>query len=169
MTDSYIVFFLVAATALASVLITFMRALFNAALALLVCLISLAGLFALLNAEFVAITQVLIYAGGILVLILFGIMLTQRISGQPPMTETHHAFTGAVVAGGLLFLLINAIAGEPLLNQPLTEAGTEKHIQQIGMELMTTYAAPFELAGLLLLVCIIGAAMTASSFTKSHE
>jgi NADH:ubiquinone oxidoreductase subunit 6 (subunit J) len=78
--------FVFAATLSVSVML-FTRTVFFAALGLIACLISIAGIYALLYAEFLAITQLVIYVGGVLVLILFGIMLTNRITGKPLRTE----------------------------------------------------------------------------------
>lgn len=151
------------------VVILFTRVVFFAALALLACLLSLAAIYALLKAEFLAVTQLVIYAGGVIVLILFGIMLTNRISGKALITETQHVFTSMLVFTGLLILIgttylqISQVAVVNFSN-PNTS------IQQTGIELMSTYVAPFEISGILLLVCLVGAAFTASSFKDpNHE
>jgi NADH:ubiquinone oxidoreductase subunit 6 (subunit J) len=147
----------------ATAIMLFTNKVFYAALALLVCLLSVAAIYALLNAEFLAVTQLIIYAGGVLILVLFGIMLTNRISGSPLLTETQHAIPGIFIFVSLLTLLISSYHKSNLNNkEPWTTATTS--IKETGVELMTTYVAPFELSGILLLVCLIGAAFTASSF-----
>ncbi len=78
MTASIILYSLMATAAMGVLIILFNKNLLYCALGLLLCLVSLAGIFGLLNAEFLAATQLMIYAGGVLVLILFGIMLTNR-------------------------------------------------------------------------------------------
>lgn len=145
----------------------FTRAIFNAALSLLVALISLAGIYALLSAEFLAITQLLIYAGGVMILILFGIMLTNRIAGKPLRVESHHVKKSALISSLLMFVLIVAFQ-ETTFYQGETIFRKE-HIKLIGIELLSKYVAPFEIAGLLLLVCLIGAALMASSVKKNHD
>lgn len=144
------------------------RTVFYAALSLIVCLISIAGIYALLQAEFLAITQLVIYAGGVLVLILFGIMLTNRIAGKPLQTESQHVIKSVIISLGMFLTLIIAEQKTSFPSQaPTPPQGN--HIQQIGIEMMSTYVAPFEIGGVLLLVCLIGAALMASSFTKKND
>ncbi len=146
----------------------FTRTIFFAALSLIVCLLSISGIFALLNAEFLAITQIVIYAGGVLVLILFGIMLTNKISGKPLLMEAHHSIPGMIISIVLFLLLVDAY-------QKTSFTATESiqlqsnHINHIGTNLMSTYVAPFEVAGLLLLVSLIGAALMASLTKKNNN
>jgi NADH:ubiquinone oxidoreductase subunit 6 (subunit J) len=144
----------------------FTRTVFYAALSLIVCLISIAGIYALLYAEFLAITQLIIYAGGVLVLILFGIMLTNRIAGKPLLTEKHHVVKSSIIAIGMFILLIFAYQ-KTSFSQVNPAPAQGNHINHIGKELMSTYVAPFEIGGILLLVCLIGAALMASSFKKN--
>jgi len=146
----------------------FTRIVFYAALALIVCLISIAGIYALLYAEFLAITQLVIYAGGVLVLILFGIMLTNRISGKPLITESHHIIKSAIISVGMFLILVIAYQ-KTSFNQVEPAPSQGNHINKIGIELMSTYVAPFEIGGILLLVCLIGAALMASSFKKNDH
>ena len=148
------------------VMMLFTRTIFYAALLLIVCLISIAGIYALLYAEFLAITQLIIYAGGILVLILFGIMVTNRIAGKPLLMESHQIIKGAIISIGMFFTIV--VAYQKTLFMPMeTVTHHGNHINQIGIELMSAYVAPFEIAGVLLLVCLIGAALMASSYKKN--
>jgi len=161
-----IVLYIFIGASIASVLVMILnRNIFYGALALLICLISLAGIYALLQAEFLAITQLLIYAGGVLVLLIFGIMLTNKISGKPVLTDSHNWFSGIIISTSLLAVLVFSFQQVEILSVQ-NNLNTTRHINNIGIELMSTYAAPFELSGVLLLVCLIGAALTASSFKK---
>jgi NADH:ubiquinone oxidoreductase subunit 6 (subunit J) len=112
-------------------------------------------------AEFVAITQILIYAGGVVVVILFGIMLTSKISGKPLEVSNANVFSGLLASISLLTLLVIFIPDffEP---SPDTTTLTENSIQNIGINFMTTYALPFEISAILLLVSLIGAAVISS-------
>ncbi len=162
-----IVLYLLVGFSIASVLvILFNRNVFYAALALLSCLISLAGIYGLLSAEFLAITQLLIYAGGVLVLMIFGIMLTNRISGKALESKSHNWMPGILLTGSLLIFLIVAFQNS-IIPAQTSDLKTINPIRQVGIELMSTYVAPFEVSGILLLVCLIGAAITASSFKKN--
>jgi NADH:ubiquinone oxidoreductase subunit 6 (subunit J) len=167
MSPGNITLYIFAFAAIVSVFVMiFTRTVFYAALSLIVCLISIAGIYALLYAEFLAITQLIIYAGGVLVLILFGIMLTNRIAGKPLHTETHHTIVGIIISIGLFLTLIAAYQKTLFTHtEPVPAQGN--HINQVGIELMSTYVAPFEIGGILLLVCLIGAALMASSFKKN--
>jgi len=162
-----IVLYLLVGFSVASVLvILFNRNVFYSALALLGCLISLAGIYGLLSAEFLAITQLLIYAGGVLILMIFGIMLTNRISGKALESKSHNWMPGILLTGSLLVVLVAAFKNSIIPSQT-SNLNTVNPISQVGVELMSTYAAPFEVSGILLLVCLIGAAITASSFKKN--
>ncbi|MBK8291217.1 MAG: NADH-quinone oxidoreductase subunit J [Flammeovirgaceae bacterium] len=163
--QEFVLYLFIVASVVSILIIILNRNVFYAALALLVCLISLAGIYALLNAEFLAITQLLIYVGGVMVLIIFGIMLTNRISGKPLYVKSQNWIAGISISVGLCAMIVYAYT--PMTLQTSSANTAENHIQQIGKELMSTYAAPFELSGILLLVCLVGAALTASSFKKN--
>lgn len=149
--------------------ILFTRTVFYAALGLLACLLSMAAIYAIVNAEFLAVTQIIIYAGGVLILILFGVMLTNRISGKPLTTETQHVGPGIIIFISLLTVLLVTYSQSTLFQKTLPYSNPIS-IQQTGIELMSTYVAPFELSGILLLACLVGAALTAASFNRNeHE
>jgi len=135
------------------------RKVMHAALALLGCLVSVAGIFAVLSAEVMAVIQLMVYAGGILILILFGIMLTGRLSDKPLQVQSHNVWVGVLAGALMLFLFIPLADSFPVQTRPLEDAS----IQAFGITLFSTYAFAFELSGLLLLVSLIAAAVAASS------
>lgn len=139
--------------------IIFSRDVFRSALFLLTCLLSIAALYVLSLAEFLAVTQILIYAGGILVIIIFGIMLTTKISGRALTVENTNILSGAVAGTGLLIVLVRYLPyfqpGEGWGLQP-------QNISAIGLKIFSVYSLPFEIAGLLLLVALVGAAVITS-------
>lgn len=165
-THAGLFYLLGALAALSAVGILFIRNVFYGALLLLVCLLSLSGIYVLAFAEFVAVTQILIYAGGILVLILFGIMLTTNISGKPLVVKNTRWYggllTGCLLLGLILFFLPEEIFAEP--SNMLSNGNA--FISDIGINLMTDYALPFEFSGIVLLIALIGAAITASDVKK---
>jgi len=167
MTIEDIILYLFMGSSVAAVLVMILnRNIFYASLGLLVCLISLSGIYALFQAEFIAVTQLLIYAGGVLVLIIFGIMLTNRISGKSLQTDSHNVFIGILFSAGFFGVISFSFYNteqSPIVNN----LNIVNHMSTVGTELMSTYAAPFEVSGILLLVCLIGAALTASSFKKN--
>ena len=130
----------------------------HAALALLVSLIAVAGVYLVLFAEFLALVQVLIYGGAIIIVLLFAIMMT-RSADYPRITDNKQWPLAAIAALALLGVLvpsflINAVEGTRAQNAPFTG---------IGESLFTTWAVPFEIASLVLLVALIGAIIIARS------
>jgi NADH:ubiquinone oxidoreductase subunit 6 (subunit J) len=135
------------------------RRVFHSALFLAVALTSTAAIYVLLSADFLAAVQILVYAGAIVILVLFAIMLTPQSVELPSFAPGGQQFAGAVMALGLLGLIVAAIATSPwpLAAQPLDTPTTGL----IGTDLLTTYMFPFELASLVLLVAMIGAILLA--------
>jgi NADH-quinone oxidoreductase subunit J len=124
----------------------------HAALYLLITLISVAGIFILLLAEFLALVQILIYGGAITIVLFFGLMLT-RIDEFSSIKDT----VQRPVAIAISFLLLSAIA-TPFLQETLTEKSlVESSLRTLGHELFTQWLIPFEVASLVLLVALIGA------------
>ncbi|HVT57462.1 MAG TPA: NADH-quinone oxidoreductase subunit J [Thermoanaerobaculia bacterium] len=130
-------------------------------LSLVLTLFSVAVLFVLLGAPFIAVLQILIYAGAILVLFLFVIMLL-NVGREEGLAGGHQAqlVTALVAAGvfcGILALLLwRSGGGRPA---PLTEAAVA--LPALAWELFHDYLLPFEIVGLLLLVAVIGATVVA--------
>lgn len=156
--------------AVSAVSILFVKNVFYGALLLIICLLCLAGIYVISHAEFVAVTQILIYAGGVLVLIIFGVMLTTRISGKPLVVKNHNWFAGSLV--GLSFVLLLTKLFSETIFYSSNAISVEQHytsINTIGILLMTDYMFPFEVAGILLLIALIGAAVVASSFNTSKK
>lgn len=142
------------------------RNLLYAALSLLLILLSLAAIYVLLFADFVAITQLMVYVGGVLVLVLFGIMLSSRVKDESMRSESVNIVWGPLVAA-LVFTGVSTLiraahfAGLPWLQQgaeaqPLFPGETSVYL--VGIHLMTTYVLPFEVASLILLIALMGAA-----------
>lgn len=163
-------FYVFAGLAAASALVLlFVRNLFHGALLLLICLLSLAAIFVVAFAEFVAVAQILIYAGGILILIIFGIMLTTKIGGMSLRVESSKWFSGSL-AGFSLFLALAYLIAENVTGERVGNGyDVANPINQFGIEWMTYYLLPFEIAGLLLLVSLIGAAVVANLPRKTGD
>src|SRR5690606_28548856 len=146
----------------------FTRNVFYAALLLMVSLLSIAGLYILAWAEFLALAQIMVYAGGILVVILFGIMLTSKLGKNTLIVEHGNLFSGTLIAllfvGIVSYHLSGTIPDSALMNPPTSY---DNHTSSIGLNLMTEYMLPFEIAGILLLIALIGAAVIASHKSKS--
>ena len=143
----------------------FMKNVFYAALLLIACILSIAGIFILSNSEFLAATQIMIYAGGVLVLIIFGLMLTAKIYGKPLQVGHQNVIPGTLVAIAFFVVLIYSYYSLALNLPPGTQP-TSNSVNTIGILLMTDFVLPFEVSGILLLTSLIGAAITASSFSS---
>lgn len=121
----------------------------------------LAGIYVLLYAHTIAVLQVLVYAGAIMVLFLFVIMLLSLGEAVGPAKVTFSRVVGGVSAAGLFALLVVAIRPFAALKAPVPSSfGT---LQSIGAQLYTQWLAPFEAVSLLLLVAMVGAVVVAKS------
>lgn len=136
------------------------RNIVRSAIWLLATLGSAAGLYFLLSANYVAAIQLIVYAGGVLVLIIFGVMLTAKspyARFEPPPREV---ILGVIVGVVLLVGLLAAMVPWPV--SPSADATAQvAPMRTIGDELLTTYLVPFELISVLLLAVMIGAAYMA--------
>jgi len=134
----------------------------HAALSLIVTLLSLAGLYLMLYAPFVAAVQIVLYAGGIMVLFLFVIMLVNLEKNIREYQWNKQWMVGtiaALVLGGLLlFVYRRGYDIFPTTFAPLPEG---QNTQQVGIWLYGDYMLPFEIASLLLLVAMVGAVVMA--------
>ncbi|MBD2260844.1 NADH-quinone oxidoreductase subunit J [Pseudanabaena sp. FACHB-2040] len=123
--------------------------------------ISIAGMYILLNASFVAAAQVLVYVGAVNVLILFGIMLVNKQQEFRPIAR---AWVGravtALVCSGLFALLATTVVGTPWKLSSAPAAG-DNAIVLIGIHFFTDFLLPFELASVLLLIALVGAIILA--------
>jgi len=149
---------------LSALVILMTRNVLYAAFSLLLTFLGIAAVYVLAGADFLAITQILVYVGGIMVLMIFGVMLTNKVAGKPVRTQHHNQFWGLVVGGTLFYLLARSVLASNLAatpwmkNQEIVQTST---VQPLGIQLMSDFIFPFELTGILLLVALIGAAYVA--------
>jgi NADH-quinone oxidoreductase subunit J len=168
-------------------LVCFSRNIVHAAFSLLVTFFGVAGIYVLLSADFLAISQILIYVGGILVLLVFGVMLTNRVTNIDLRSALSARIPAFIICGALLVLLISFLTSAhwikydempwkkspwnknaleqttaPLQGAPTELAkqeGSQGTSQEIGTLLMSDYLLPFEVISFVLLVALIGAVM----------
>jgi NAD(P)H-quinone oxidoreductase subunit 6 len=150
------VFYLLAILTVGSAaIVAFSRNVVHSAFALLGALFGVAGIYVLLAADFVAVIQLLLYVGGILVLTLFAVMLTQGIADVSVSNRAVGRAPALVVSAVAAAVMIYAVFKTPwhqsakLLTSPTTYG--------IGNAFLDTYALPFELASIVLLAALIGA------------
>jgi NAD(P)H-quinone oxidoreductase subunit 6 len=150
------VFYLVAIITVGSALmVAFSRNIIYSAFSLLGTFAGVAGIYVFLGADFVAAVQLLIYVGGILVLLLFAVMLTHRITDVEITNRAAGRIPALIVTGVFIYLLVQTVRETPwvkakeIIYQPTTA--------KIGDLFLDSYLLPFELASLVLLAALIGA------------
>lgn len=159
-------FYLISSVAVcAAAVATFARSIVSAAFGLLFSLAAVAGFYVLLRADFIAVTQVVVYVGGIVVLLLFGVLLTNRRL-EDLSTFAHRPRGLAIILSlGMLTVLLGIVLGGswPLAEVPTHEGTT----RPLGYLLLQDYLLPFEFSSLTLLVALVGAAYLVRS--REHD
>jgi len=155
----------VALTIGSAAVVVFHKRIIYSAFALLFTFFGVAALYLYLAADFLAASQVLIYVGGILTLIIFGVFLTTRLTTLDIPQLAHQRFAALVpvvlIGIGLLWVILTTswMVGKESVG-PTT--------QQLGRLLLTRYLVPFELASILLLAALIGAMRLARFYRKDE-
>jgi len=161
-------FFILAAVALVSgVLVVFQTHPLRSALWLIVNFFAVAGIYLLAHAEFIAAIQIIVYAGAIMVLFLFVIMLLNLRQPEEPARQPHigQKFLGVVLAGFTALLLVYGFARAKLPPGRAAAPGLG-NTESIARSLFTDYLLPFEVTSILLLVAIVGAVVLAKTRLK---
>ncbi len=162
------VFYLFAAISIISALmVVSARSPINSVIALIVCFLSIAGHYILLNAQFLAMVHIIVYTGAIMVLFLFVIMLLNLNSTSEPV-KTLSTRVAAVVAGGLFFLTLLAAIRHGVNIAPAnsTDDGIGL-VHSVGMSLFSEFLLPFEVSSVLFLSAMVGALMLAKKDAPS--
>lgn len=166
--ETSVFYIFVVMTLAAASVVVFTRHIVRAAFALLFAFFGVAGLYVFLMADFIAITQLLVYVGGILILILFGVMLTNRQINVDIKTGTIH-IVPALLAVAALAGTIVGVFWSTEWNLTAHAATVETTAPQLGELLLTEYLLPFEVASVVLMVALIGAAMIARREKKQLD
>lgn len=161
------VFYALAALTLAGAAwVAFARNIVHCAFALLATFLGVAGLYAFLAADLLAVVQLLVYVGGVLVLILFAVMLTAKLGGPLVSNPSQGVFAGllalAVVAGLTTFVAVRVFGGA-------APAPAEPTTARIGNALLSAYVLPFEVISILLLAVLLGAVTLARGHRPEDE
>jgi NAD(P)H-quinone oxidoreductase subunit 6 len=163
-----IVFYLLAAVTVVSACgVAFSNSIVHSAFSLMGTLLGAAGLFVLLAADFVAVIQVLIYVGGILVLTLFAVMLTHRVADVRVSNRALGRWPTLLVIGIVGVLMGRALSITTWHH--VDPAAAEPTTYGIGNGLLTTYVLPFELASVVLLAALIGAVVLSRKELKDED
>ncbi|RPI03715.1 MAG: NADH-quinone oxidoreductase subunit J [Ignavibacteriae bacterium] len=155
-----ILYFFAVVTLGSACIVVFSRNIVRAAFALLFAFFGVAGIYIFLLADFIAITQLLIYVGGIMVLMLFSVMLTSHqinVDAKTGTIQTLPAILIAACVGGGVIWVFWITDWKEKSDLPVIDTTAAK----IGELLLTNYLLPFEIASVVLLVALVGAAMIA--------
>jgi len=150
-----IFYILAIVAAVSGLLVVTLKNIFHSALFLVLTLFSIAGIYILLGAEFLAGVQVLIYVGAITILMIFAIMLTYQLSSKS-IRQVNEQVPWAIIIVAMFFgmsLLAVIKTAWPISDSSLPESNT----LELGRQLLSTYVIPFEVVSIVLLVALIGA------------
>jgi NADH-quinone oxidoreductase subunit J len=164
MTGEVLGFWCISAVLVSSALaVVLTKNLFHAVLWLALALTGTAGVFLLLDAEFLAAVQLLLYAGGIVTVVVFAIVVTEKLVGERLSQTSRHIAGGAVASAVLAWLIVSAVIERPLATTRMPMAGDLT--KEIGETVLTRFALPFELLAVLMLAGL----MSAIYFARPEE
>jgi NADH-quinone oxidoreductase subunit J len=176
MLDSILFYFFAGVAVLSAALMVTRRNAIHCAVFLITTLLATAGIFLQLRAEFLFITQIIVYVGGIMVLFIFVIMLVRLDLPIHQIRFRMQKFVAVLVAVALgleisvVLFLARALPGEGLFIQRI--APSEKlppNSEELARSLFSSYLLPFEIASVLLLVAMVGAVVMAKNKKRTHE
>ena len=135
---------------------------------LIITFFTISGHYILLNAQFLAVVNIIVYAGAIMVLFLFVIMLMNLGKDTEPQKNKWLKLVGAISGGSLLLVLVAALRNT---EQNMTEMGTGNIglIQNLGKVLFNDYVVPFEISSVLFLSAMVGAVMLGKRESRSND
>ena len=151
-----IAFWALAAVLVGSALaVVLTKNLFHSVLYLALALTGTAGIFLSLDAEFLAAVQLLLYAGGVVTIVVFAIVVTERLVGDRITQTSRHILNGLLIAGAVLVAVLTFVLRSPL---PMARPPLDVDVTRaIGTALLTRFVLPFELLGVLFLAALLGA------------
>ena len=155
-----ILFWFLSALALGSaIMVVASRSPVHSILYLILTFFAISGHYILLNAQFLAIVNIIVYAGAIMVLFLFVVMLMNlNADSEPPLSNKWILYIGGIAGGSLLLVIIAALKQTDTSNMPTQmSGGTVGLIKNLGVLLFTDYVFPFEISSVLFLSAMIGA------------
>lgn len=159
---SQLVFYLLSAlTVLSALVVVFSKHPMYSVLSLIVCFFTIAGHYVMLHAQFLAITHIIVYAGAIMVLFLFVVMLLNLNKESEPHKSAKLRIAATLSAGMLFITLIASLRSTRLGSFHLPKDTGLGMVQQVGQKLFTDYLLPFEISSILFLSAMIGAVLLA--------
>lgn len=137
------------------------RKIVHSAFSLMATFFGVAGIYAILGSDFLAVTQVLVYVGGIMVLIVFGVLLTDRVPDEYRVAAPRRLLPALVAAGLTAAAVVGALRATKWTSVPASLPEATTSVESLGTALLTDYLIPFEFASILLLVVLVGSARLA--------
>lgn len=160
-----IFYFFAVIIVVSAAMVVFSRSIIYSAFSLLFTLFGVSAMYVYLSADFVAVTQIVVYVGGILILLLFGVMLTNKITQERLLTDVFNFAPSLAIMLAIMGALLYTF-----LYRAKWALGIERTttvVEPIGYLVMTQYVLPFEIVSILLLVALMGAAYLARSEKKA--
>ncbi len=159
-------YFLSFVAVFSAILVVFSKSPVSSVLYLVIAFFAIAGHYVLMNAEFLAVVHVIVYAGAIMVLFLYVIMLLNLNKETEPHKSNLLKFAAAVCAGLLMIVFVGSLKGADVMIQQQAADGNTGLVKNLGMILFTEFLLPFEMASILLLAAMVGAVMLGKSEKK---
>jgi NADH-quinone oxidoreductase subunit J len=156
----YCVFYFLSFLAILSgLMVVFSKNAVYSSLYLIITLFCIAGHYVLLDAQFLAAVHVIVYAGAIMVLFLYVIMLLNLNQNTESVPTNYMKFAAVICAGSLMIVLIGSLKGAESLQVAETVTGDVGLVKSLGKVMFTEFLLPFEITSLLLLAAMVGAVM----------
>ena len=149
-----------------ALMVVFSRNPVNSVLYLVLTFFCIAGHYVLMNAQFLAIVHIVVYAGAIMVLFLFVIMLMNLNQDTEPQKTWLTKIIAAVAGGMMLFVLVGSLKGAEKLNLVSYGSSQIGTVKNLGKVLFSEFLFPFEIASVLLLAAMVGAIMIGKKSTN---
>mgnify|MGYP001216150107 CR=1 FL=1 len=162
----YIFLTLAAVSVVFSLLMVFTKNPVHSVIYLILTFFSIAGHYVLLNAQFLAVVHIIVYAGAIMVLFLFVLMLLNLNSATEPTQSRKWKLAAGIAAGMLLVTLVGALKGSIQVDTPPNADGSVGLVENLGKVLFTDFVVPFEIAGILFLAAMVGAVLVGTRDLK---
>ncbi|MFN0035123.1 MAG: NADH-quinone oxidoreductase subunit J [Saprospiraceae bacterium] len=157
--SQYIFLTLAAISILTALLMVLSKNPVHSVLYLILTFFAIAGQYILLNAQFLAVVHIIVYAGAIMVLFLFVLMLLNLNKDTEPQKSAMWKLSAGIAAGMLLVTLVGALRGGIQVSIPENVSGQVGLVENLGKVLFTDFVVPFEIAGILFLAAMVGAVL----------
>ncbi len=150
--------FIVAITLFGVAIIVSTKNIVHAAYALALVLVGIAGIYIFLESELLAVVQILLYAGGVVILLVFGLMMTNRLRGERVLSESRNRGVSGFISVSVFVILVCLFSDQNLYD----DAGIgNDQVKQIGLSFLTEHIVAFELIAFILLLTLVGVVLLA--------